>query len=133
MGKRGHSQVKILVVDDEKNYRIILSRLLTSEGYQVFLADDPKLALEILQDEDISLVISDLRLERMDGISFCRQIHNEIGDIPCIVFSAYASAQCQGALQEVGIIGYLSKPFDNQNLLNLISKTLELETTEIEG
>lgn len=57
----------ILVVDDEKNYRIVLSRILEEAGHRVSLAENPFAALELLSHEGVALILSDLRMPHMDG------------------------------------------------------------------
>ena len=67
MEQLGQRTGKILVVDDEKNYRIVLARLFEGAGYQVLVAHDAESAMEILQRERVSLIISDLCLAALDG------------------------------------------------------------------
>ena len=115
---------KILVVDDEKNYRIILSRLLEGSGYQVLLADSPDSAMSILRQEQVSLILSDLRMKNVDGLNFCRQVLAEIGQIPCVVFSASASEYSKQEIKKAGIHHCLIKPFRNQDVLRLVNDLL---------
>jgi two-component system NtrC family response regulator len=115
---------RILVVDDEKNYRIILENLLRKSGYLVLTADGAQSGLNILRKEIVDLVISDLRLPGMDGIGMCRLIQAEFGRLPCILFSAYLSPGTLQKMNETGIVGCLSKPFDNRDLLSLVERIL---------
>ena len=115
---------KILVVDDEKNYRIILSRLLEGNGYQVLSADSPEAAMRILRQEQVSLILSDLRMKNVDGLNFCRQVFAEIGQIPCVVFTAYATEYCKNEIMNAGILDCLVKPFRNQDVLQLVNDLL---------
>src|SRR6056297_224987 len=84
---------QILVVDDEKNYRIILTSLLVRAGYRVWSAAGPSPALDILRSRAIDLVISDLCLGNLDGIELCRKIQAEFGSLPLILFSARPSSR----------------------------------------
>ena len=119
----------ILVVDDEKNYRIVLANLLSKAGYRVFTADGPGRCLDILREQRVALVISDLRLAGTDGVAMCRKIVEEFGPLPCILFSACLSPQALAEMPGAGIVGYLGKPFDNRELLNLVAKILPPESS----
>jgi len=121
MSKLKQEIQKILVVDDEKNYRIILARLFEGVGYQVLLADSPESAMTLLQNEKVSLLLTDLQMARMNGLAFCQRVRSEIGDIPTIVFTANASSFGREALNNAGVLTCLDKPFDNQVILNLVA------------
>ena len=112
---------KILVVDNEKNYRIVLARLFEGVGYQVCLADSPDAAMILLQKEKIALLLTDLQMAGMDGLAFCRRVRNEIGDIPIIIFTADAKSYGEHALSDAGVLKCLDKPFDNQVILNHVA------------
>jgi two-component system NtrC family response regulator len=114
----------ILVVDDEKNYRMVLGRLLEEAGYRVSVADNPYAALELLARENLALVVSDLRMPRMDGLAFLRQVREEFGDIPFIVMTAYASVETALEAMKLGAADYLLKPFQNEALLLSVDKAL---------
>jgi len=112
---------KILVVDDEKNYRIVLARLFEGVGYQVLLADSPESAMTVLQNEKVSLILTDLQMASRNGLAFCQRVRSEIGNIPTIVFTADNSSTGYDAMIDAGVLNCLDKPFDNQFILNLVA------------
>jgi len=72
------SKLKLLVVDDEESLRVICQDALEDEGYEVLTAEDGQEGLEILRkDSDIALVVSDLKMPRLNGIEFLRQAKKE--------------------------------------------------------
>lgn len=117
----------ILVVDDEKNYRIVLKNLLEGANYRVLTADGSQGCLSILRNHTVDLVISDLHLTGVDGVGLCRQIYSELGPLPGILFSAYLSPRLLEKMAGTGIVACLSKPFDNHDLLLLIERVLSGE------
>lgn len=124
MNKPNHEGQKILVVDDEKNYRIVLARLFEGAGYQAFLADSAGAAMILLQNEKISLVLTDLQMSGLNGLDFCQKVRGEFGEIPMIVFTADASGFGYDAMSNAGVRACLDKPFDNQVILTLVDDIL---------
>ena len=114
----------ILVVDDEKNYRVVLARLLEDAGYRVSVADNPYAALELLSRDNVTLIISDLRMPHLDGLAFLRQVRDDYGDLPFIVMTAYASVETALAAMKLGAADYLLKPFQNDAVLLCVDKAL---------
>jgi DNA-binding NtrC family response regulator len=115
----------ILVVDDERNYLTILSRILEGEGYRVSTADNPFAALELLSRESIALVLSDLKMPRMDGMEFYRRMKEEIGDLPFVVLTAFATVETALEAMKAGVFDYLTKPFKNEEILLTVQKALD--------
>jgi len=123
----------ILVVDDEKNYRVVLGRLLEEAGYRVSVADNPYAALELLARENVALIVSDLRMPRMDGLAFLRQVREEQGDLPFIVMTAYASVATALEAMKLGAADYLLKPFQNDAVLLCVDKALRYARLHLEN
>ncbi len=81
----------ILIVDDEKEFVEMLSEKVTKEGFTVFSAPNGKIALETVKKNKIDLIILDLLMPEMDGISFCYHLRNEMQqNIPVIVLTNFA-------------------------------------------
>lgn len=123
----------ILVVDDENNYRVVLTQLLEGAGYKVSSADNPYAALELLARENVSLIISDLKMPRMSGIDFLRHVHDEIGALPFIIITAFATVNTAIEAMKVGAYDYLLKPFDNDEILLVVEKALALSELQTEN
>ncbi len=81
---------KILIVDDEKNIRLLLKEELTDEGYDVVLAEDGAVALRLIREEKPDLVTLDIKMPGEDGLSILRKIRETDYDLPVIICSAYS-------------------------------------------
>ena len=123
MGERNQ---KILVVDDDLELATMLSRYLTRHGYQTLVAHDAPSALRVLPTEPVGLVICDLMMPFMDGITFTQRLHAMPGfsDLPVIMMSAYASEEMTDKGMRHGVAMSLSKPLDMDKLLTLVGFAL---------
>ncbi|ORJ55852.1 sigma-54-dependent transcriptional regulator [Geothermobacter hydrogeniphilus] len=123
----------ILIVDDEKNYRLVLAELLRGAGYRVSLAENPFAALELLSREDVALILSDLKMPQMDGLEFYRNVVERYGKLPFILMTAYATVETALTALKSGIHDYLLKPFNNDEVLLVIHQALEHSRIQIEN
>src|SRR3989454_4671534 len=103
--------VKCLVVDDEPRLRRVLVRLLEGEGFSCAEAGSGTEALELLQQEPVPLVISDLRMPHMDGVTLLREIIARWPDTAVIVVTAVAEVESAVACLQLGALDYVAKPF----------------------
>ncbi len=124
---------RILVVDDEKNYLMVLAQLLEEEGYSVETADNPFAALDILSHSHVSLILSDLKMPRMNGLEFMRRAQEESPDIPFVIMTAYATVQTAIGALKAGAFDYLLKPFKNEEFLLTVNKALEFARLKSEN
>jgi two-component system NtrC family response regulator len=115
----------ILIVDDEKNYRIILSKLLCESGHRVSVVENPFAALDLLHKEEVALILSDLRMPHMDGMVFQQQVREEFGEIPFVFMTAFATVETALQAMKAGAFDYLIKPFQNDEILVVVDKALE--------
>lgn len=117
------NKINILVVDDEKEIRDLIEIYLTNEGYRVFLAENGIRALQILKEEDIKLVVLDIMLPDIDGISICKKIRT-YKDTPIIMLSAKRedNDKISGILN--GADDYIGKPFNPLELMVRIKAQL---------
>jgi two-component system NtrC family response regulator len=123
----------ILVVDDEKNYRIVLSRILEEAGHRVSVAENPFAALELLSHEGVALILSDLRMPHMDGMAFYQRVREGVGDVPFIVMTAYATVETALQAMKAGAFDYLMKPFQNEEILVIVEKALTFARLQTEN
>jgi len=123
----------ILVVDDEKNYRTVLAQLLEDEGYRVSTAENPFAALELLARESVALILSDLRMPRMDGMAFLRQVREDVGEVPFVILTAFATVETALAAMKAGAFDYLLKPFNNEEILRTVEKALAYARLQTEN
>ncbi len=115
----------ILVVDDEPNYLIVLSELLKEEGFEVFTAPTGKKGLEIIEEVDLDVVITDMQMPEMDGLTFLKKAKEKIADMPVIVITAFAEVEKAVEAMTAGAYNYLAKPFSNDELVITLNKAAQ--------
>jgi cyclic di-GMP phosphodiesterase len=103
--------VKCLVVDDEPRLRRVLVRLLEGEGFTCAEAGSGTEALEMMQHDPVPLVISDLRMPQMDGVTLLREVIAKWPDTAVIVVTAVAEVESAVACLQLGALDYVAKPF----------------------
>jgi len=117
----------VLVVDDEEGIRHGLSRFLEREGYNVELAEDSAHAESILRNKKIDSAILDLRLKgSVSGLDLLAKIKQEDSEIPVIIITAYGSIESAIEAMKRGASDYILKPIDNESLLTLVRRNLEI-------
>jgi chemosensory pili system protein ChpA (sensor histidine kinase/response regulator) len=119
----GTSEVPlVLVVDDSITVRRVTQRLLQREGYRVALAADGLQALERLQEERPTVVLSDIEMPRMDGFDLARNIRADgsLRDLPIIMITSRIAEKHREHAMELGVNHYLGKPYSDEELLSLI-------------
>ena len=114
----------ILVVDDDKNTRLLMRAVLEAEKYTVSTAEDGKKALEIMENEHIDLVIIDIMMPNMDGYEFTQTLRSTKNDLPILMISAkqLSSDRKKGFL--AGIDDFMTKPIDEEEMLLRIKALL---------
>ncbi len=132
-------KVKILVVDDESRMRKLVKDFLLREKYEVLEAGDGEAALDIFfQDKDISMVILDVMMPKMDGWQVCREIRN-YSKVPIIMLTAKSDEKDELLGFQLGVDEYISKPFSPKILVARVNAILrrtkggEEERMEIGG
>ena len=131
----GPSQVPlILVVDDSITVRRVTQRLLQREGYRVSLAADGLQALERLQEERPTVVLSDIEMPRMDGFDLARNIRADsaLRDLPIIMITSRIAEKHREHAMELGVNHYLGKPYSDEELLSLIQHYARLAAATAE-
>ena len=122
----------ILVCDDEELIRWSLSEHLTSEGYTVVEAEDGEDCLEKLATFAPDLLITDLKMPRMDGMEVLRRLRQQGRDLPVIVLTAHGEVQSAVQATQLGATNYLTKPFDLIAVGLAVEKALESHRLESE-
>jgi len=116
----------ILLVDDDPALLRLLSIRLTAAGYDVVTADSGAQALVRLAVRYPHLVITDLRMEGMDGLALFDTIHRSHPTLPVIILTAHGSIPEAVAATQRGVFGFLTKPFDGKDLLAQVEQALRL-------
>lgn len=112
----------ILIVDDEKNYPLILSAVLEDEGYETLTANSGREALELLKNADVDLVLTDMKMPAMDGIALLEHIKAGDPDLPVIMMTAHGTVDKAVEAMQKGAYSYILKPFDNDRLILYVAK-----------
>ena len=123
----------ILIVDDEKNYLLVLEALLADAGYEVITCGNASEALEITTSHDLDLVITDMRMPGLDGMEFLAQLRTLQPEIPIIMMTAYATVEKAVEAMKRGAFDYITKPFKNEELILTIRKALEMHRLKEEN
>lgn len=119
--------IHVLVVDDDKSFRDLMSKLLHKHGYVVHHAEDGLDALSIMADQCPDLIITDFKMPRMDGIEFLARVWDIYHDIPVVFSSAYYNYPEDLSPIHQGKTHYLPKPIDVEALLLLLKKLFPLD------
>ena len=117
---------KILVSDDELSMRQFLEILLKKEGHQVVCAGDGQEAWVRFQAEPFDLVISDIKMPKMDGLELLQKVKEQRPSLAVIMVTAYASPEDAIAAMKAGAYDYLTKPFKLEEIKSVIRNALEL-------
>jgi len=124
--------MRILVVEDEKKIAAFIKRGLKEEGYAVDTAHDGEEGYGLIAENDYDLIILDLMLPKLDGISLCRRVRADGTAIPIIMLTAKTAVQDKVTGLDSGANDYLTKPFAFEELLArmraLLRKNVQVET-----
>lgn len=116
----------LLLVDDDPSLLKLLGMRLTSEGFHVTTAESGQEALRLLAREKIDLVISDLRMDEMDGMALFAEIQKHQPGMPVIILTAHGSIPDAVAATQQGVFSFLTKPVDRDALYKAIDEALSL-------
>nr|MBP9655985.1 response regulator [Rhodocyclaceae bacterium] len=111
------TKATILLVDDDRDLLKLISLRLTAAGYAVQTAESGKQALAQLAMARPRLVITDLRMEGMDGMALFDRIHAAMPTLPVIILTAHGTIPDAVAATQRGVFSFLTKPFDGKDLL----------------
>ncbi|HEX4476601.1 MAG TPA: sigma-54 dependent transcriptional regulator [Polyangiaceae bacterium] len=115
---------QILVVDDEPNLRRVLSAQLARDGYDVHTAEDGAEGIQILNDNHIDLVITDLRMPKVDGMELLRRALKMDADLPVVMITAHGTVDNAVEALKTGAFDYVTKPFDQAEVRAVVKKAL---------
>ena len=118
----GQTINRILIVDDEENTRIGLSKLLTQEGFEVESAANGNEALDCLDRQKVSLVISDINMPDMNGLAFLRELSRKFPSTNVIMITAYGGVESYLEAMNLGAYEYLHKPVRLDELRSVMKK-----------
>ncbi len=116
----------ILIVDDEKNYPLILSAVLEEEGFETLTANSGPETLDILGQAEVDLVLTDMKMPGMDGIELLERIKGRDPELPVIMMTAHGTVDKAVEAMQKGAYSYILKPFDNERMILYVNKAIEM-------
>jgi excisionase family DNA binding protein len=114
---------RILVVDDEPAVRTLVAKTLTACDYTVETAEDGPTALERMQSTAYDLLITDLKMPGMDGLSVVREVRR-LSDVPIVILTGYSTEASAIEALNMGVAGYVTKPFRLQKVIAAAARAL---------
>jgi two-component system response regulator HydG len=126
-------RARVLVVDDEASARSGLEKLLRQEGYAVDVAADGLGALEVAAERPPDVVVTDLKMPRMDGVDLLKKLREQDPDLPVVVVTAFGEVSSAVVAMRAGAEDYLTKPVDFDALLLSIERALERCALRVEA
>src|SRR5262247_4345958 len=124
---------RVLVVDDERSMRELLAIMLRQAGHDVTLAEGGEQAVEILKNEAFDLVITDLRMRKVDGLGVLRAAKELSPSAVVLVVTAFASTETAVEAMKLGAYDYVTKPFKLDEMRLTIEKALERKRLQDEN
>jgi len=118
------SSKNIWIVDDDKSIRWVLEKAFTKNGLTPRSFEDPTQILAELENDRPDVIISDIRMQKMDGISLLENLKQRVPDIPVIIMTAYSDLDRAVSAFREGAFEYLSKPFDVDEIVGLVNRAL---------
>lgn len=115
----------IWVVDDDRSIRWVLERALTKHGYNCTVFESGESLLRKIQHQAPDVIISDVRMDGMDGLQLLKRVQTEQPDIPVIIMTAHSDLDSAVASFQGGAFEYLPKPFDVDEALSLVERAIE--------
>ena len=119
----------ILVANDEKHMRLALTVILTRAGYKVMSAENGLIALDSImrlshRPEPVELLLTDIRMPHLTGLELIYKLAEHRISLPVIVMTDYGDEELKNRLQHMGVTGYIDKPFNAKQLINIIADVL---------
>ncbi|MFO7461300.1 MAG: response regulator, partial [Desulfatiglandales bacterium] len=115
----------ILIVDDEKNYLLVLEALLNAEGYETMTAQNVDEALRLLEGSDLDLVLTDMKMPGLSGMDLLVECKKRKPELPVIMMTAYGTIEMAVEAMKKQAYDYITKPFQNEELKLTIKKALD--------
>src|ERR671929_2195820 len=115
----------LLIVDDEPGMRQLLSLVFGRAGHRVRAAEDGAKALELLRQEPVDLIISDVKMPDMNGIELLRRVREFLPDAGVVLMTAFATVETAREAFKLGADDFIQKPFDVDELKLIVEKALE--------
>ncbi len=123
----------VLIVDDQESIRLALSRMLSIEGYEVFLAESGESALDILREKKINVMLSDLKMHKMNGLQLLKASKLIKPEVEVILITAHGTIEKAVGAMKDGAYDFITKPFKKIVIANMIRKAIEKQALVVEN
>jgi two-component system NtrC family response regulator len=124
---------QILILDDEKNYLLILETMLDDAGYAITALDDPETGLAFLDESEVDVVITDMKMPKITGQQVLEHVKRNYPYIPVIIMTAFGSIEGAVEAMRIGAFDYIAKPFANDELLLTVEKASRFAAAQREN
>ena len=127
---------QVLVADDEENLRRVLTAQLQHDGYEVHSVSDGAAVLDAMSEHHIDVLITDLRMPKLDGMKVLKAVSDRFPHVPVIMITAHGTVDTAVEALKLGAFDYVTKPFDRAELRRVVSKaarTRELSQQHVSG
>ncbi len=116
------NKITIMIVDDEEMMRNLLDKILSREGYNIIAANDGVHALEVLNENHVDLIISDMKMPRMNGFELLKHVKTDYPDIGIIIMTAYGDTYTVKDALLLGADEYITKPFKSYEISLVVER-----------
>lgn len=118
--------MRILTVDDSRTILAMLHHTLTNAGFEVLQAENGQIGLDVLKNEEVDVVITDINMPVMDGIEFIKQVRatGKHQSLPILILTTETSQDKRDQGRAAGGTGWIVKPFDPEKLISVINKVV---------
>ncbi len=123
----------ILILDDEQNYLLVLRSVLEDEGYFVTALSDPEMGLAFLDDSEVDVVITDMKMPGLTGQDVLAYVKKNYPHVPVMIMTAFGSIESAVEAMRIGAFDYITKPFENEELLLTLQKAVSFAHTQQEN
>lgn len=121
---------KILIIDDEKNTRLTLSRCLEQAGFEAETAVNAEEGWEKFQDQDFGLILLDLRMPGMGGMEFLRRARDRSPEARVVIITAYGTVETAVEAMKLGAVDFLQKPFTPEEIREVVNRIVKRDSLE---
>jgi two-component system response regulator HydG len=126
-------RARVLIVDDEADVRELLAKIVSQEGYDVEIAEDGNVALQRFAEHPADVVVTDLKMPKMDGMQLLHRLRAEHSDVPVIVLAADSDTSAAVIAMRAGADNYLTKPTSADVVALAIERALERREVRVEA
>ena len=116
----------ILIIDDEKNYLLVLEAMLVDAGFKVTALNDPETALAFLEESEVDVVITDMKMPKLTGKDVLNHMKRDYPHIPVLVMTAFGSIESAVDIMRMGASDYITKPFSNDELMLSVNSAVAM-------